>query len=71
MPQHPQHSTWVDEGYLVIGGHLEKGMIDRIVRHEYVNFARLIPRNRLQREEDHRMEIVNKGGSTYFVPRVR
>ena len=64
-----QHSVLVDENYLVIGGHLDKGLVEKIINNEYVDFARLLPRDRATlREEDHRMEIVNKGGFTYFVP---
>ena len=63
------HSAIVDENYLVIGAHLDKTLIDKIVNHEYVDFTRLIPKDKLVlREEDHRMEIVNKGGFNYFVP---
>ena len=62
------HSAVVDENYLVIGTHLDQSLVDKIVNGEYVDFARLLPKDRITREEDHRMEIVNKGGLTYFVP---
>ena len=59
-PQHPQHSAWVDERYLVIGGHLDKNIVEKIIQHGYVDFARLLPKNKIQREEDHRLERVSK-----------
>ena len=33
------HSALVDENYLVIGTHLEKGLIEKIINNEYVDFA--------------------------------
>ena len=35
---------------------------------EYIDFAKLLPRDRLMCEENNQMEIVCKGGLTYFVP---
>ena len=63
-----QHSAQVDENYLVVGAHLDKSLIEKIINNEYVNFARLLPKDRaVVKDEDHRLEIVNKGGFTYFV----
>ena len=61
-------SAFVNENYLVIGAHIDALTQQKIVNHEYVDFAKLLPRNRIGKEEDHQMELVNKGGSTYFVP---
>ena len=58
----------VDENYVIIGGHLDENLRNKILNHEYVDFARLLPKDRLQREEDHRMEIVNRNGARFFVP---
>ena len=63
------HSALVDENYLVIGAHLEKGLIEKIINNEYIDFARLLPKDRATLcDEDHHVEIVNRGGYTYFVP---
>ena len=62
-----QHATLVDENYLVIGGHVDEALRVRIVNHEYIDFARLLPKDRLSREEDNRMELISKSGSMYFV----
>ena len=35
---------------------------------EYVDFAKLIPKDKITAEEDHRMEMINKGGMSYWVP---
>ena len=42
----------------------------KIINNEYADFAKLIPKNRqsVAPEEDHLMELVSKGGCTYFVP---
>ena len=58
----------VDENYMTIGGHVDEGLRKKIVNHEYVDFSKLVPRNRLSREDDHRMELISKGGATFFVP---
>ena len=58
----------VDDNYQMIGAHIDSGIRQKIFRHEYIDFVRLITRDRITKEEDHRMEIVSKGGFTYFVP---
>ena len=58
----------MDEDYLVVGGHVDEATRIKILEGDYVDFARLLPRDRLSVEEDHRMEIINRGGMTYWVP---
>ena len=53
---------------MVVGNCVEDHIRQRIENGEYVDFSRLLPRDRLAMEEDNRMEIVNKNGKTYFVP---
>ena len=48
--------------------YVDETIKDRIENGEYVDFARLLPRDRFQIEEDNRMEIVNRDGKTFFVP---
>ena len=62
------HPTVVDENYLIIDNYVDEGTRLKIENGEYIDFARLLPRDRLSIEEDNRMEIVNKNGKTYFVP---
>ena len=68
LPYVQQYLTVVDENYLVTGSHLDRSIGNKIVNNEYVDFSRLIPRERMFREEDHRMELISKGWQTYFVP---
>ena len=66
MPYGQQYSTTVDENYLVIGSHVDAAMQEKIKRGEYIDFAKLIPRDRPV-HDDHRLELVSKGGHTYFL----
>ena len=58
----------VDNNYLLVGAHVDPSLQLKIVRGEYVDFACLLPKSRYHREEENRLEIISKGGLTYFVP---
>ena len=62
------HSAMVDESYFLIGANLDATMVRKIQNGEYVDFARLIQRDRVQSEEDTRLEMVNRDGRMYCVP---
>ena len=62
------HSTVVDEEYLVIGGHVDSALQQRIINFEYIDFARLLPKDRLGGSEDHHFELVVRRGATFFAP---
>ena len=51
-----------DDNYLVIGAHVEASLQHKIINHEYCDFAKLIPKGRVTKEEDNRLEIVSRGG---------
>ena len=61
-------SIAIDENYLVVGTHMDSSIKQKIINHEYVDFACLLLKDRITKEEDHHMEIINKGSYTYFVP---
>ena len=63
-----QQANIVDESYMVVGTHVDETLKRKIINHEYVDFARLLSRDRVSREEDNQMELVSRGGTTYFVP---
>ena len=63
-----QQANIVDKSYLVIWNQIDDGLHRKIVNHEYVDFAKLLCRDRLTNEENTRMELVSRGGSTYFIP---
>ena len=54
-----------DENYIMVGANIDAGLQDKIKRGEYVDFSRLLPRDR-QNHDDHRLEIVYKGGPDIF-----
>ena len=56
------HSVVVDEAYMVIGKHIEENIRRRIQEGEFVNFARLLPRNRVMALNENRLEIINNNG---------
>ena len=59
----------VDENYMVIGMHLESNLREKIKRGEYVDFAKLLPKDKLgSGNNEGRLELINRGGQTFFVP---
>ena len=62
------HSVIVDDGYLQVAAHVEEGLRRRIENFEYIEFSKLLPRDKIMEEEDHRLTFVNKGGVPYLVP---
>ena len=63
------HSAFVDEEYLMMGSHVDEAMCKKIINHEYVDFSRLLPRDRLHCEDEpQRMELVNKDGMSFWSP---
>ena len=62
------HSVLVDEDYLVVGTHVDEATKRKIITGDYVDFSKLIPRNKVSAEDNHRMEIVNYSGQTFWIP---
>ena len=60
LTQQFTHSAMVDKGYMVVGGHVEESILNKIVNGEYVHFARLLPRDRIiaADNDENRMELV-------------
>ena len=58
----------MDEDYLVVGAHIDELTKAKIVKGEYVDFSKLLPRDRIATEEDGRMELIIKNGKTYWTP---
>ena len=64
------HSVMVDENYLVVAAHVDETTQAKIELGQYVDFARLIPHDRVMEEEDNAMQMVVKQGKTYWKPAV-
>ena len=70
IPMSYLHSVYVDEEYLVMGSHLDQAIIQKIHNHEFVDFSKLLPQDRVHVEDDssQRKELINKNGMTYWSP---
>ena len=64
--QNAVYSAIVDESYMVVAAHVDQLMKDKICKGEYVDFAELIPKDRVFIEDDGRMQLVVKNGQTYW-----
>ena len=51
-----------------MGNHIDEQTLNKIKRGEYVDFGRLIPKDRILAAEENCLELVVKGGHTYYVP---
>ena len=52
-------STLLDEDYLLVRNYVDEATRVKIGNGEYVDFSKLMPRDKIQAEEDMRMEMVN------------
>ena len=63
------NTSQIDEDYQMIDSHLDDSLKHKIQAFEYVDFARLISKNKsLRDEERQRLEIVNKNGMSFLSP---
>ena len=58
----------LDEDYLIVGSHIDDAMVKKIAGGDYIDFAKLIAKDKIQVEEDHRMELINQNSVSYWVP---
>ena len=61
------HSALLDEDYLLVGNYIDDVTHRKIGNGEYIYFAKLLPKDKIGSEEDHRMEMVNHGGMSFWV----
>ena len=64
------HSAMVDESYLMVATHVDEHLFNKIINHEYVDFSRLIPKDKVLEEDFGGMELIHKAGRTIFTPYV-
>ena len=55
-----------DQDYLMIGAHLDDNIQSKIIKGEYVDFGKLIPKDRIMSEEEDRLELVVRNGRTFW-----
>ena len=59
----------VDEGYFMVGAHLDESVVNKIGQGEYVDFGKLLPKDKVASvDEDCRFEMVIKNGKTFWTP---
>ena len=58
----------VDEGFKIMGAHVDEGTRKKIQSFAYVDLARLLPRDKILEQEDHRLTWVQKDGQPWLVP---
>ena len=59
----------VDEIYMLVASHLEEGLVRKIENGEFVDFAKLIPRDKIVAEaEETELKLVMREGKTFYVP---
>ena len=54
--------------HMIVGAHIEESTYNKIVKGEYVDFGKLLPRDRALAEEDGRMQLVIRGGQSFWTP---
>ena len=57
----------LDEDYITVGNHVDDITVNKIKNSEYVDFGKLIPKDRILAAEDQRLELVVRAGHTYYV----
>ena len=58
----------IDQEYLAVGSHVDLNTQEKIKRGEYVDFSKLLPKDRITVEKDGRMELVVRNGQTFWSP---
>ena len=53
------HSVIVDEKYMAVAMHIDTNTRNQIIKGEYVDFARLVPGDRLTMQEERCLQMVN------------
>ena len=62
------HSMLVDEEYLLVGSHIDSLVMEKIGAGEYIDFKKLIPRERGDDDDEEKIEIQNQEGRPIFAP---
>ena len=55
----------VDDDYSMVAAHVNLNTERKIAQGDYIDFAKLIPKDRISAESDHPMELVSRGGACH------
>ena len=58
----------IDQDYQLVGNHIDDGMCEKIAKGQYVDFSKLLPKDRILAEENERLELVIRQGRTFWTP---
>ena len=61
-------TAMMDEEYMVIGGHIDENTRNKIINGDYIDFGKLLPKDRLLVEDEGKLELVIRNGKTFWVP---
>ena len=56
-------SVMMDDDFMLVGSQVDEITYTKIIEGKYVNFGKLIPKDRETVEEDQRLEMVIRGGA--------
>ena len=62
------YALLLDDSYRTVASHVDENTMNKIKEGMYVDFARLLSKDRIEEDEEQRMVMVSKGGMTYYVP---
>ena len=58
----------MDQDYIVVGAHVDEATQLKIVSGQYIDFSKLLPKDRVMVADDDRYELVVKDGKTFWSP---
>ena len=58
----------MDQDYMIVGAHIDERTREKISQGLYVDFSKLLPKDRILVEEDGQMELVICNGKTFWMP---
>ena len=62
------HSAMVDENYQLVASHLDESIQEKIIRGDYIDFGKLVPKDRVITADDGQYEMIVRDGKTYWMP---
>ena len=64
-----ENERHIDDDYLLVASHIDESTSLKVINHEYIDFSRLLRRDKnAYDEEQQKMMMVNKGGMSFWVP---
>ena len=67
-PNQFMRTAIMDKDYLIVAAHVDEVLERRIRNGEFIDFARLLPRDRVQMQQDERIELINHNGHLSCTP---